>query len=205
MRGQRGCVSIKTSSEKAADRLWRLRGAPGASGASPCPESSLHCGGRSSQGPLLIWRPFSSLSHLQVGAHTAKGLLTISALFHPPPTSPPPSPSCLFVLIPHPSISPHRCSPPRMFTISCFHFGAGKFALPFFWQSPFHAFLLCPLWICFTLLLSTSLFSILSSLFFLALLPFPLLPPLLLYLSIYSPADAVPFVLSPMTFLRGIA
>lgn len=44
-------------------------------------------------------------------------------------------------------------------------------------------------------------FSIIS--FFLALLP--LLLPLLLYLSIYSPADAVPFVLSPMTFLRGIA
>ena len=98
--GSAAAFRSRRAQKKAADRLWRLRGAPGASGASPCPESSLHCGGRSSQGPLLIWRPFSSLSHLQVGAHTAKGLLTISALFHHHPPH-----SLLLLLLPPASSS----------------------------------------------------------------------------------------------------
>lgn len=119
---RRGCIFDQDECRKVADRLWQLRGAPGVSGASLCPESSLHCGGRSSQGLLLIWHPFSSLSHLQVGAHTAKGLLTISASFLSPSSLL--SPSHFFVLIPHPSIyrSARRCLPPHLFTISRFHF-----------------------------------------------------------------------------------
>lgn len=85
-----GCISIKPVLEE-----W-LIGSDG-SGALPASRGHLSAqnqafivGASSFQGLLLIWHPFSSLSHLQEGAHTAKGLCTISALFHPFPLSPPP-------------------------------------------------------------------------------------------------------------------
>lgn len=149
---------------------------------------------------LLSVSPAGGSSHSQRPPHNQRLLH-----HHPPLPPPPPSPSCLFVLIPHPSISPHRCFPPRMFTISCFHFGARNLL-----YRSFGSLLFTPFYFVLSGFVSPSFSLLLFSLsflpfFFLALLPFPLLPPLLLYLSIYSPADAVPFVLSPMTFLRGIA
>lgn len=102
--------------------------------------------------PLLIWRPFSSLSHLQVGAHTAKTPTTTTTT-----SSSAPSPSCLFVSIPHPSISPHRCFPPRLFTISPFHF-VEKICSIFLLVNSLSSLLFCLLWIYLTLPLSTSFF-----------------------------------------------
>lgn len=151
-------------------------------------------------GPLLIRGPFCSVSHLQVGAHAAKGPAHNRL--------PPFAPSSLLVLIPHPAppslslcLSPHRCFPPfppPLHTISSFHFW-GKFCSVVLFGESLSCLLFCPLWVLPPPPFYLVFFSPSPSL---ALLSFALL---LLYLSIYSPADAVPFVLSPMTFLRGIA